>query len=91
MKFVIEGRPQGKARARTFWNSRMGKMQSITPEQTKSYEDLVRWSYKAAGGYISRQRAVYGGYKSDIRGSRVLSQEEARSGSTGRNTALREA
>ena len=22
MKFVIEGRPQGKARARTFWNSR---------------------------------------------------------------------
>lgn len=50
MKFVIEGRPQGKARARTFYNSRLGKMQSITPEQTKSYEDLVRWSYKAAGG-----------------------------------------
>lgn len=50
MKFTIEGKPQGKARARTFWNSRMGKMQSITPEQTKSYEDLVRWSYKAAGG-----------------------------------------
>lgn len=50
MKFVIEGRPQGKARARTFWNSRTGKMQSITPEQTRSYEDLVRWSYKTAGG-----------------------------------------
>ena len=41
MKFVIEGRPQGKARARTFWNSRTGKMQSITPEQTRSYEDLA--------------------------------------------------
>lgn len=50
MKFVVEGKPQGKARARTFWNSRMGKMQSITPEQTRSYEDLIRWSYKAAGG-----------------------------------------
>lgn len=66
MKFVIEGRPQGKARARTFWNSRMGKMQSITPEQTKSYEDLIRWSYKAAGGtYLGKGqftvaiRAIY--------------------------------
>lgn len=66
MKFVIEGRPQGKARARTFYNSRLGKMQSITPEQTKSYEDLIRWSYKAAGGtYLGKGqftvaiRAIY--------------------------------
>ena len=50
MQFIVEGKPQGKARARTFYNSRVGKMQSITPEQTKSYEDLIRWSYKAAGG-----------------------------------------
>ena len=50
MKFIVEGKPQGKARARTFYNKRMGKMQSITPIQTKSYEDLIRWSYKAAGG-----------------------------------------
>lgn len=50
MQFIVEGRPQGKARARTFYNSRAGKMQSITPEQTKSYEDLIRWKYKAAGG-----------------------------------------
>lgn len=66
MKFVIEGRPQGKARARTFYNSRLGKMQSITPEKTKSYEDLIRWSYKAAGGtYLGKGqftvaiRAIY--------------------------------
>lgn len=50
MKFIVEGKPQGKARARTFYNSRAGKMQSITPEQTKSYEELIRWKYKAAGG-----------------------------------------
>lgn len=50
MKFIVEGKPQGKARARTFYNKRLGKMQSITPEQTKSYEDLIRWSYRAAGG-----------------------------------------
>lgn len=50
MIFTVEGKPQGKARARTFYNKRLGKMQSITPEQTKSYEDLIRWSYTAAGG-----------------------------------------
>lgn len=66
MKFIVEGKPQGKARARTFYNSRLGKMQSITPEQTRSYEDLVRWSYKAAGGtYLGKGqftvviRAIY--------------------------------
>ena len=50
MRFVVEGKPQGKARARTFFNHNTGKMQSITPEQTKSYEELIRWSYKASGG-----------------------------------------
>ncbi len=50
MKFTVEGKPQGKARARTFYNRRMGKMQSITPENTADYESIVRWSYKAAGG-----------------------------------------
>lgn len=48
--FKVEGKPQGKARARTFYNKKLGRMQSITPEQTKSYEDLIRWSYTAAGG-----------------------------------------
>lgn len=50
MKFVVHGKVQGKQRARTFYNSKIGKMQSVTPEKTKSYEDLIRWSYKAAGG-----------------------------------------
>ena len=50
MIFEVKGSPQGKARARTFYYSRIGKMQSITPESTKSYEDLLRWSYVSAGG-----------------------------------------
>lgn len=50
MQFIVEGKPQGKARARTFYDSRAGKMCSVTPAQTKSYEDLIRWKYKAAGG-----------------------------------------
>lgn len=56
--FIVEGKPQGKARARTFYNKRMGKMCSITPEQTKSYEDLIRWSYKAAGGKYNGEKTL---------------------------------
>ena len=48
--FRVESKPQGKARARTFYDRRSDKMRSVTPTQTKSYEDLIRWSYKAAGG-----------------------------------------
>lgn len=56
IEFTVEGKPQGKARARTFYNKKMGKMQSITPEKTKSYEDLIRWSFLAAGGkYLGDQ------------------------------------
>lgn len=58
MQFIVEGKPQGKARARTFYNARAGKMQSITPEQTKSYEDLIRWKYKAAGGQYMGEKVL---------------------------------
>ena len=56
MRFIVEGKVQGKARARTFFNHNTGRMQSITPEQTKSYEELIRWSYKTSGGkYLGEQ------------------------------------
>lgn len=56
MRFLVETKPQGKARARTFYDNRAGKMRSVTPEQTRDYESLVRWSYKAAGGeYYDKQ------------------------------------
>ena len=56
--FIVEGKPQGKARARTFYDKRIGKHRSITPEQTKSYEDLIRWSYKSAGGVYLGERVL---------------------------------
>lgn len=56
--FLVEGKPQGKARARTFYDKRVGKMRSVTPEQTKSYEDLIRWSYKAAGGQYMGEKLI---------------------------------
>lgn len=50
MEFIVEGKPQGKARARVVTNRYTGKKHGVTPEKTKSYEDLIRWSYRAAGG-----------------------------------------
>lgn len=50
MTFTVNGNPQGKARARTFYNQKLGHMQSITPAGTKSYEDLIRFEYGRAGG-----------------------------------------
>lgn len=58
MKFIVEGKPQGKARARTFYNKQAGKMCSMTPIQTKSYEDLIRWKYKAAGGQYMGEKVL---------------------------------
>ncbi len=52
MKFEVIGKPQGKARARTFYNNKTGHMQSVTPEKTVSYEDLIRYEYRAAGGTV---------------------------------------
>ena len=43
--FVIPGPPKGKARARTFYNSKLGRMQSITPDGTVLYENLIKTNY----------------------------------------------
>lgn len=45
--FTIPGEPQGKARARTFYNPRLGRSQSITPEKTVLYENLIKSCYEA--------------------------------------------
>lgn len=49
--FTIPGPPQGKARARTFYNSRLGRMQSITPDKTVLYENLIKacWMEQTEG------------------------------------------
>lgn len=52
VNFMVEGKPQGKARARTVRNKYTGKVHSFTPEKTQCYEDLVRWCYREAGGIL---------------------------------------
>lgn len=43
--FEVLGKPQGKARARTFYNHKLGRMQSITPDKTILYENLIKQSF----------------------------------------------
>lgn len=45
VNFTVEGKPQGKARARTFYNPKLGRVQSMTPEKTVLYENLVKQSF----------------------------------------------
>lgn len=40
--FEVPGPPQGKARARTFYNSKLGRMQSMTPDKTVLYENRIQ-------------------------------------------------
>ena len=42
MNFIIYGKPQGKARARTFYNPKLGRSQSVTPEKTVLYENYIK-------------------------------------------------
>ena len=52
--FVIHGKPQGKARARTFYNPKLGRVQSMTPENTVLYENLVKQSFLQQAGPDAR-------------------------------------
>ena len=48
--FTVPGKPQGKARARTFYDGRSKKMNSITPEKTVLYENLVKTCFQQKYG-----------------------------------------
>ena len=40
--FQVPGRPQGKARARTFYSQSAGRHMSHTPDRTVLYENLIK-------------------------------------------------
>ena len=44
MTFTVIGKPQGKARARTFYHEGAKRVVSMTPEQTVNYENLIKLS-----------------------------------------------
>lgn len=45
VSFHVPGKPQGKARARTFYNEKAEKHTSVTPEKTVLYENLIKTMY----------------------------------------------
>ena len=58
--FQVPGRPQGKARARTFYNPAAGKHVSHTPDNTVLYENLIKDQFLnyADGFYMERGTPV---------------------------------
>lgn len=45
VSFHVPGKPQGKARARTFYSEKARKHMSYTPEGTALYENLIKTMY----------------------------------------------
>lgn len=43
--FIIPGKPQGKARARTVYNAQTKRSVSYTPDKTVLYENLIKAMY----------------------------------------------
>ena len=58
--FQVPGKPQGKARARTFYNPAAGKHVSHTPDNTVLYENLIKDQFlnHADGFYMERGTPV---------------------------------
>lgn len=48
--FTVPGKPQGKARARTFYNPKTKGMSSMTPGKTVLYENLISTCYLQEAG-----------------------------------------
>jgi Holliday junction resolvase RusA-like endonuclease len=81
IRFVIPGEPKGKARPRVFTNNQ-GRRQAITPKETLSYENLVKWVYqntygarKLEGELEARIVAMYSIPKSMTKKNRQLIEE----------------
>ncbi len=52
ISFQVPGKPQGKARARTYYNANARKHVSTTPDNTVLYENFIKERFlQAAGGF----------------------------------------
>lgn len=54
--FHVPGKPQGKARARTYYSEKSGVHKSITPDKTVLYENFIKDQFlnSANGMYLER-------------------------------------
>lgn len=56
--FMVPGKPQGKARARTFYHPEANKHVSMTPERTVLYENLIKECYMLEAGNMYLEAGV---------------------------------
>lgn len=58
--FTVPGKPQGKARARTYYNASTKKHCSATPDNTVLYENFIKDRYlqMAKGVFLEREKPV---------------------------------
>lgn len=58
--FTVPGKPQGKARARTYYNASTKKHCSTTPDNTVLYENFIKDRYlqMAKGVFLEREKPV---------------------------------
>ena len=58
--FTVPGKPQGKARARTYYNASTKKHCSTTPDNTVLYENFIKDRYlqMAKGAFLEREKPV---------------------------------
>ena len=56
--FMVPGKPQGKARARTFYHPEANKHVSMTPERTVLYENLIKECYMLAADNMYLEAGV---------------------------------
>lgn len=58
--FTVPGKPQGKARARTYYNASTKKHCSTTPENTVLYENFIKDRYlqMAKGAFLERETKI---------------------------------
>lgn len=58
--FTVPGKPQGKARARTYYNAATKKHCSTTPDNTVLYENFIKDRYLqvASGAFLEREKPV---------------------------------
>ena len=76
--FTVPGKPQGKARARTYYNAKKKVMSSTTPDKTVLYENFIATRYMEAAG---EQRFSDGAYiKARIKSSSKVKKTAMLSG-----------
>lgn len=91
--FQVPGKPQGKARARTYYNPAAKKHVSHTPDNTVLYENLIKDQFlnHADGFYMGERDAGHAADRGKVPASEECIEEEKEADAGGRDPSAEEA